>query len=373
MIVKGTVRKGLRTKELVQQLQANEIAVIAHQDLDELAAKSLTASKVRAVINAFSSISGQYPHHGPLHLIKSAIPLIDDVGIEIFDRLKDGTEVEINNEQIIINGLVIGRGTLLTYELFMERKKQAEKNYGQQLEKFIQNTMEYATREIDIVGKDLVLPKLKVNFRGRHTLIVVRGKDYREDLKVIQPYIHEVKPVLIGVDGGADALRDFGYCPDIIFGDMDSITDATLKCGAQLIVHAYPDGRAPGMERIRSLGLEAAIIPATGTSEDVAMLMAYQMETELIVAVGTHSNVIDFLEKGRRGMASTFLVRLKVGSILVDAKGVSKLYRQKLKFRYIAQIVAAALIPLMVISVVSPAGNQLLRLIYIKLRLIFRL
>lgn len=372
-MIKGTVRKGRRTKELVQQLQASEIAVIAHRDLDELAAKALAVSKVKAVINAFSSISGQYPHHGPLHLIKASIPLIDDVGIDTFDQLDNGAEVEIKNGEIIADGIVKGRGTLFTYELFQERKKQAEKNYGQQLERFIQNTMEYAARELDIVGKDLVLPEIKANFRGRHTLIVVRGKDYREDLKVIQPYIHEVKPVLIGVDGGADALRYFGCCPDIIVGDMDSITDATLKCGAQLIVHAYPDGRAPGMERIRSLGLEASIIPATGTSEDVAMLMAYQMGTELIVAVGAHSNVIDFLEKGRRGMASTFLARLKVGSILVDAKGVSKLYRQKLKFRYIAQIFIAALIPFMVISVVSPAGNQLLRLIYIKLRLMFQL
>jgi len=373
VVIKGIARKGARTKELVKHLQPNEIAVISHEDIDELAAQALVAAKVKGVINTRASISGKYPHRGPGVLIDSGIIVLDQVGQDFFDRVLDGMEIEIRGKHIYSGRSLLGKGEVLDKKIINEKIQQAEANYGLQLERFIQNTLEYAAKELDLVEKQLAVPELNINFQGRHTLIVVRGKNYLEDLSVIRPYINEIRPVLVGVDGGADALRSFGYCPDLIIGDMDSISDETLKCGAELIVHAYPDGRAPGMERIRALGLAAKVLPAPGTSEDVAMLLAYQLGTELIVAVGTHSNVIDFLEKGRKGMASTFLVRLKVGSILVDAKGVSKLYRQKLKFRYIASLFVAAFIPFIIVSLVSPTASQFLRLFYMKLRIILRI
>lgn len=373
MAIKGIVRRGARTKELVKHLQPNEIAVISHEDIDELAARALVKAKVKGVINTRASISGKYPHYGPGVLLESGITVLDQVGEGFFEKITDGMEVEIRGRNIFSGPQWLGKGEILDKKSIKLKALQAEENYGRQLEEFIHNTLDYAAKELDLVEKKLDIPDLKVNFQRRHTLIVVRGKNYLDDLKVIRPYINEIKPVLIGVDGGADALKSFGFCPDLIIGDMDSISDETLKCGAQLIVHAYPDGRAPGMERIRSLGLKAKVLPAPGTSEDVAMLLAYQLGTELIVAVGTHSNVIDFLEKGRKGMASTFLVRLKVGSILVDAKGVSKLYRQKFKFRYIAQLVLAAFIPFVIVSLVSPTASQFLRLIFLKVRILFRI
>jgi uncharacterized membrane-anchored protein len=373
VVIKGIARRGARTKELVKCLLPNEIAVISHEDIDELAARALVQAKVKAVINARASISGKYPHHGPDVLIQSGITVLDQVGQDFFDQIRDGMEIEIRGRNIYSGQRLLGKGEVLSKNLIDEKALQAEANYGLQLEKFIQNTLEYAAKELHLVDKKLEVPPLNINFRGRHTLIVVRGKNYLDDLRVIRPYINEIKPILIGVDGGADALRDFGFCPDLIIGDMDSISDQTLRCGAQLIVHAYADGRAPGMERIRALGLKAQVLPAPGTSEDVAMLLAYQLGTELIVAVGTHSNVIDFLEKGRKGMASTFLVRLKVGSILVDAKGVSELYRQKLRFRYIAQLVLAAFIPFIIVSLISPTASQFLRLFYMKLRILLKI
>jgi uncharacterized membrane-anchored protein len=158
-------------------------------------------------------------------------------------------------------------------------------------------------------------------------LVVVRGYDYREDLTALRSYIRELHPLLIGVDGGADALLDAGLRPDLIIGDMDSVTTEALVSGAELVVHAYADGRAPGMERLEALGLPCEVFEATGTSEDIAMLLAYERGAELIVAVGTHTNLVELMDKGRKGMASTFLTRLRVGSVLVDAKGVSRLYR----------------------------------------------
>lgn len=367
-LLRGTARVDRRTKNLVKRLLPNEIAIINHEDLDEVCAAALVEARVKAVVNAAPSISGKYPNLGPLTLAEAGVYLLDNVGVDVMERVKEGDAVEITGDRIIVAECWTGRGEVLDLEKVKTKMEDTKKNLGIMLEKFVQNTIEYAQQEQSLLLGDVRIPPLDTVFEGRHTLIVVRGQNYKDDLSAIKSYIEEVQPVLVGVDGGADALREFGYIPDIVIGDMDSISDDTLKCGREIVVHAYPDGRAPGLARVEKLGLKAVTFPAPGTSEDIAMLMAYHLGTELIVALGTHSNMIDFLEKGRSGMASTFLVRLKVGSILVDARGVSKLYRRNIKIKYLAGIVAAALLPFALIAVTAPATRQFLRIIWIKLK-----
>lgn len=368
MRIKGVVKVDKRTKNLVKRIKPQEIAVIDHQDIDEVSARGLIAARVKAVINASSSISGKYPNPGPLALVQAGIILVDAAGEDVM-TLEDGQEILMDEGSIYCGSAKIGEGTILDQDTIKDLMQQSEANYTLEVQKFIYNTMEYAQKEIDIIVKGIENPELKTQFAGRHSLIVVRGHDYKEDLAAIQSYIEEVKPVLVGVDGGADALLEFGYKPDIIVGDMDSVTDRALRCGAEIVVHAYTDGRAPGLERVKNLGMDPVVVRAPGTSEDVAMLLAYQKGTQLIVAVGTHSNVIDFLEKGRKGMASTFLVRTKIGSILVDAKGVNKLYKSSLRLKHVAGIVLAALIPLAVIFFVSPESHQLARLLVLRIKI----
>lgn len=370
MQIKGIAKADKRTKRLVKRLQPGDIAVINHRDLDQVAAQSLIKVKVRAVINLAPSMSTDYPNLGPITLIEAGIPLIDNVGPEFMDILTEGQKIEINDGHIYIEGKHVASGTVLDKQTVLEKMEQSKLKVNDTLRKFVQNTLDYAHNEIDLICADLPIPDTETVFERRHTLIVVRGHNYREDLAAIKSYINEVKPVLVGVDGGADALLEFGYRPDVIIGDMDSISDETLKCGAEIIVHGYPDGRAPGLERINKLGLKAKVFAARGTSEDIAMLLAYEKGTELIVAVGTHSNMLEFLEKGRKGMASTFLVRLKVGTILVDAKGVNKLYKNSIKAKYLAQVVLAALVPLAVVMVIAPPTRELLRLLYIQFRIL---
>jgi uncharacterized membrane-anchored protein len=179
----------------------------------------------------------------------------------------------------------------------------------------------------------------------------------------LRPYIREYRPVLIGVDGGADALLEAGLKPDLIVGDMDSVSDAALTSGAELVVHAYRDGRAPGLPRLEHLNLPAVVFPATGTSEDIAMLLADDKGAQLIVAVGTHYTLVEFLDKGRSGMASTFLTRLRVGSKLVDAKGVSRLYRSRIATWQLLLLVAASIIVFLVSLTLSPTGRGYLALV----------
>lgn len=371
MHIKSTARSDKKTKNLVKRIQPGEIAIINHADLDEVAARSLVEKKVKAVVNVTSSISERYPNPGPLQIVQAGIPLIDEAGEQVMEDISEGQEIQIVDGAIIVNGKVIARGRPLSEEYIKIKMEQTRSRMGELLSGFVQNTLEYAKSEIGLISGEYPVPVIRTNFKDKHALIVVRGQNYKSDLMTIKSYVEEVRPVLIGVDGGADALMEFGFKPDLIVGDMDSVSDSTLQCGAEIVVHAYTDGRAPGMERIKSMGLEAVTYPAPGTSEDIAMLIAYDLGAQLIVAVGTHSNMMDFLEKGRKGMASTFLVRMKVGSILVDARGVSQLYCNRVKPRHVVQILLAALLPAGVIMLVSPSMRETLRLLLIQVRLLF--
>lgn len=368
---RGIVRADRRTKDLVKRMHSGEIAFIDHPDLDHVAAESLIRQKIKMVINASTSITGKYPNPGPQMLLEAGIPVLDAVGQTCFTSVTEGNAILIKDNQIFLGDRLIGEGILLTPQIVETQMLDAQKNIGQELEKFVQNTLEYALKEKDMILGGLAFPEIKTSLLHRQVLVVVRGLNYRDDLLAIRSYIREMNPFIIGVDGGADALLEFGYKPDIIIGDMDSVSDAALQCGAELIVHAYSDGRAPGLERIHSMNLDAKVFPAPGTSEDITFLLAYEKGADLIVAVGSHSNMIDFLEKGRKGMASTFLVRLKVGSILVDARGVNRLYRGRIKMKYLALILLAALIPLIIVFFINDFSKEWLRLIWIRLRIIF--
>ncbi|NLU50498.1 MAG: hypothetical protein GXX09_08835 [Syntrophomonadaceae bacterium] len=370
MSIKGRARLDKRTKNLVKRLRKNDIAFIDHDDIDEVAAMGLIEARPQAVVNADISITGKYPTRGVLNILRAGITVIDEVGRDIFDQVKENSVVEIRNGCIYRDHRLVGKGKVLTEADVEAKLRQARENFKDELDRFVENTLEYAKKEKGILLDYIELPHLKTRIKGRHALIVVRGKNYKEDLKTISTYIEEEKPVLIGVDGGADALLEFGFRPHIIVGDMDSVSDEALRSGAEIVVHAYPDGRAPGLKRVQDMQLPAKVVPMPGTSEDVAMLLAFEKGADLLVAVGTHSNMVDFLEKGRKGMASTFLVRLRVGSILVDAKGVSQLYRQNMRAKYLVQLLLAACIPIIILLWVSPSTRPFLRLISLQMKLL---
>ncbi|HEY8481173.1 MAG TPA: putative cytokinetic ring protein SteA [Spirillospora sp.] len=355
--VTATARLDRRTKNLTKRLQPGDIAVIDHVDLDRVSAEALVACEVAAVVNVAPSISGRYPNLGPQILLDAGIPLVDDVGPEIFSKLHEGDQIRVDGCAVYRGEEVVAKGTEQTPESVEAALNEAKAGLASQLEAFVANTMEYVKRERDLLIDGVGVPEVRTKLAGRHALIVVRGYHYREDIATLRPYIREYRPVLIGVDGGADALLEAGYRPDMIVGDMDSVSDDALTCGAEIVVHAYRDGRAPGLKRVHELGQEAVTFPATATSEDIAMLLADDKGASLIVAVGTHANMVEFLDKGRAGMASTFLTRLRVGSKLVDAKGVSRLYRSRISTWSLLFLVFGALVAIVIAVAVSPAGD----------------
>jgi uncharacterized membrane-anchored protein len=361
--VTGVARVDRRTKRLVKRLRPGDVAVINHEDLDRVAAETLVDAAPVAVVNAAASISGRYPNLGPLLLCQAGIPLVDDVGPDVMDAVHEGAAITVDGDRVLVGGDVVATGTRQTTATVDAAIDDARANMGPELERFVENTVEYVRQEIELLTGSIELPDTQVDMSGRHVLIVVRGIDYREDLSLLQQsgYLRGEQPVLIGVDGGADALLEVGVVPDLIIGDFDSVSERALRCGAQLIVHGYVDGRAPGAKRLDDMGLPYTVFSAAGTSEDIAMLLAYEQEAELMVAVGTHNSMVEFLDKGRAGMASTFLVRMKVGDRLVDAKGVSRLYQQSVRTRDLLWMILAAVFTLAVALMLSEPVRLVLR------------
>lgn len=366
--LRGRARVDRRTKDLLIRVEPGDIAVIDHPDIDRVAAEGLVQRQVAAVVNASRSSTGRYPNLGPLLLVSAGVPVLDEAGSGVMS-VAEGTSLKIAEGRVyeISAGAEreIARGRMLDPVEVERTLTDSKKAIAAELERFAENTIGYIRDERDVLLEAARLPEVRTDMHGRHVLIVVRGYDYKEDLLALRSYIKEVRPVLVAVDGGADALLDMGLVPDLIIGDMDSVTTEALLSEAELVIHAYAGGYAPGLERVRALGIEDALLyEATGTSEDIAMLLAFEQGAELIVAVGTHANLVEFLDKGRKGMASTFLVRLRVGPILVDAKGVSRLYQGRVRRGDLMLLVAAAVIVIAVTVALSDVMRLELQLFW---------
>jgi uncharacterized membrane-anchored protein len=338
---------------LLVRLQPGEVAVIDHEDLDRVAAEGLVARGASAVVNARPSITGRYPNLGPLVLVQAGVPLIDDIGPLLMRKLKEGAEIRVDGDRVYVGEEMVGVGVRQSEDAILTAMDGARSRLAGQFDAFAKNTLEYLQLERDLLFGGEGMPELEHDISHRHVLVVVRGTNYREDLAALRAYVRDVKPVLVGVDGGADALREQGYTPHVVVGDMDSVSEEALRSGAEIVLHSYPGGDAPGRERLEGLGVSYKVVEASGTSEDVAYLLAHDKGADLIVSVGSHGNLREFLDKGRRGMASTFLVRLRVGEILVDAKGVSRMYRGNIRARDLALLVGAALFSMVAVVAVS--------------------
>jgi len=375
-VVRGRAMVGRRTKDLTKRLRPGDVAIIDHADLDRVAAEGLVLAEPAAVVNASPSITGRYPNPGPLLLAAAGIPLVDGVGKDILDVVMDGRQVTVAGDTVTC-GEETWTGTRQTMESLEAKIQEARASMGAELERFAENTLEYLRRESHLVLDEPDVPDVPVDMRGRHVLVAVRGPDYREDLQALRQggYLREMDPVIIAVDGAADALMAIGRRPDIIIGDFDSVSEEALRSGAELVVHAYAGrdgGKAPGAVRLDELGLPYHVYASEGTSEDIAMLLAWEKGASLIVAVGTHSSMAEFFDKGRAGMASTFLVRMKVGQILVDAKGVSRLYQSRVRKGDMVLLVAAAVFALLVVTAVSQPARLFLDNLWNALELLVR-
>jgi uncharacterized membrane-anchored protein len=364
----GRARLGKRTKTLVSRVGPNDVAIIDHRDLDRVSAEELLDSGVRVVVNVSPSQTGRFPNPGPLLLVRGGVRLIDAPGASLFDELSDGEDVTVRGASLFRNGTCLVNGRAFTADELARSLAEQQSRVTEALEGFAENTLRYLREEGRLLAEGVDFPSLETRFRDRHALVVARGPGYKRDLAIVRPYVRDFKPVLVGVDGGADAVLATGMKPDVIVGDMDSVSDAALRCGAELVVHAYRDGIAPGAERLERLELRYATVSAPGISEDIALLLAFEKGAELIVAVGTHFNLTEFLERNRQGMSSTFVTRLKVGEILIDAKGVSRLVSRQVGLWPLVLFAVAGLGAVVVAIAASPGLRHFIGLLSQRIR-----
>jgi len=385
-----------------------DVALIDHLDIDRVSAEELIAAGAAAVLNCKPSSGGSYPNLGPQLLVEAGVTLVDLPDDALFDVLADGDPIVVQlpssgGAEVLRRGKLLARGELIDLQRVRAETDSRRREVGEALERFANNTIEHMREERELLTGRIALPRFATDFRDRSTLVVVRGVGHQRDLRALRPFIRDRRPVIVAVDGGADAVLEAGLTPDMIVGDMDSASEAALRCGAELVVHSYPassahppgagqsdpgqrdagqrdgvlrdaaqrDGGAPGGERLEQLRLPFKLVPAPGTSQDVAMLIAAEKGARLIVSVGSQFNLLEFLDRNRKGMSSTFLTRLRIGEILVDAKGVSRLYQPRPGLTPLLVVIAAGMIALLAVVLLTPALRDVAELLWIKLQMLF--
>jgi uncharacterized membrane-anchored protein len=357
-----------------------DVALVDHLDIDRVSAEELIAAGASAVLNCAASSSGTYPNLGPQLLVEAGILLVDLPDDALFELVSDGDPLVIRvsapdgeppGAEILSRGRLLAGGEVLDRERVCAETEARRREIGEALERFAHNTVEHMREERELLAGRIQLPRFGTDFRDRSTLVVVRGVGHERDLRALRPFIRDMRPVLVAVDGGAELLLEAGMRPDMIVGDMDSAGEAALRCGAELVVHGYPDGRAPGRERLEELGLPFKLVPAPGTSQDVALLIAAEKGARLIVSVGSQFNLVEFLDRNRKGMSSTFLTRLRIGEILVDAKGVSRLYQPRPGLTPLLVVIAAGLVALIAVVWMTPALRDVAELLWLRIQLLF--
>jgi len=385
--VAGPVRPGRKTKLLVKHLVRGDIALIDHLDIDRVSAEELIAAGAVAVLNCKPSSGGSYPNLGPQLLVEAGILLVDLPDDSLFEQLADGDPLVVlaagteagqlgarslprASAEVLRKGEPLARGEVLDLGRISAETELRRREIGDALERFAHNTIEHMREERELLAGRIQLPRFATDFRDRSTLVVVRGVGHQRDLRALRPFIRDKRPVLVAVDGGAEALLEAGLTPHMIVGDMDSAGEAALRCGAELVVHSYPDGHAPGRHRLEELGLPFKLVPAPGTSQDVAMLIAAEKGARLIVTVGSQFNLVEFLDRNREGMSSTFLTRLRIGEILVDAKGVSRLYQPRPGLTPLLVVIGAGLIAMLAVVWLTPALRDVVELLWLKLQML---
>lgn len=358
--VTGIARIDKNTKRLLNRVGPGDIAILDEVDLDRVTADALVEANVVAVVNASRSITGRYPNLGPEVLVASGIVLLDDVGPEIFKRVKDGAKVRVNDDRLFVGERRLALGTELDERDIADIMIGAKAGLVDHLEAFSGNTIEFIRSESPLLIDGVGVPEIDVDVAGRHVVIVGEGADRAADLRSLKPFIKEYQPVMVGVGTGADTLMKAGYKPSIIVGDPENLKTATLKSGAQLVLPADTDGHASGLERIQDLGIGATTFPAAGSAGDLALLLTDYHGADLIVTVGYPGSLDDFFDRSRReSNPSMFLTRLKVGQKLVDAKAVATLYRSRVSGAAIACVVLAALVAVIAALMLSNAGTDI--------------
>jgi uncharacterized membrane-anchored protein len=359
--VHGPARLHRRTTSLLGRLQPGDVAVLDHLDMDRGTAQALIDAGVAAVVNASPMISGRYPNLGPELLVQAGVTVVDSAGIEVFDRVKDGTEVRIDAGVVHAGATLVATAREVTADVVRREMGQARSGLTAQLESFTHNTTEFLRREQDLLLHGHGIPETATEIAGRPVVVVVRSHGWEDELRGIRAFVREQRPVLIGVDRGADALVEAGHRPDVVVltsGSDDLPSAAVLRKARDVVVLVEQGSPRSAIEHLERMSIRPLRFETTATTEDAALLLASTHDAALIVGVGLHATLAEFLDRRRTGLASTFLTRLKVGPDLVDASALPRLYDGAVRPRHLLGALLAGVIAVGAAISVTPVGQQ---------------
>lgn len=355
--VAGVARVERDNRQLSRKLKSGDIAVIDHIDLDRTHAEALVDRGVRAVINVSPSTSGRYPNLGPQILAHAGIAIVDHVGPGIWSKLKSGDRIRLEGGKVFRSEILIATGTELDDAKIVGLLKSAQSGLSTQLESLAANSAEHLRREQDMLLEGAGVPRLRTKIRNRPVVVVSKTYDYVSDLRGLRDYIKDNDAILIGAGAGADALLDAGFTPNLVVGALDNLSDRALKQGGEVVITSS-SGKLAAVERLEKAGADAQTFVATGSDEDLALVIADTNEASVIVLVGGHTSLLEFLERGPSDMSSTFLTRLRVGTKLVDAKSVGEFYNHRISAWPIILLLVLGVIAVGTAIAVTPVGDS---------------
>lgn len=357
--IRGTVRIERRIRALVPRLRPGDVALIDHVDLDQATAQALVDAGVGAVLNVAPMISGRYPSLGPQVLARAGIAMFDRV--EGAHHVSDGDSIRVHDGVIFAGSSAVALGREVDAELVDAELADARAGLAVQLETFTHNSTEFLRREEGLLLHGRGLPRPATRITGRPVVVVARGAGFREQLDDLRTFLREQDPVLVAVGRAADDLLSAGFKPHVVVlhdrSDDERPTARALRAARDVVVRVEPGGRLQG-EQLERLGVRPLKLETTATSEDAALLLAHAEGADVIVGVGVRATLDDFLDHQRAGSASTFLTRLKVGSVLVDATALPHLYSGRVRPRHVLLVLVAGLVALAAAIAVTPVGQE---------------
>ncbi|MDN5893072.1 MAG: putative cytokinetic ring protein SteA [Nocardioides sp.] len=364
--ITGTVRVERRARNLVPRLQPGDIAVLDHLDLDRTTAQQFVDAEVVAVVNASRFVSGRYPALGATILIDAGILLVDGIGPEALSALKDGRNARLHQDGLFDGEDELARGDVLDDDRLTAELGEARSGMISQLESFTHNSTEFLRQEQELFLHDKGAPRLGTRLRDRPVVVVVPGPDHAEELKGIKAYLREQKPVLIAVDRGADALLAAGHAPDVIVltsplstgRESVDVSAKALRAAKDVVLVVDRGSGTTPTDSLERMGVRSLRFETGATTEDAALVLGFLGHASLIVGVGVHTSLDDFLDRQRGGLSSTFLTRLKVGAQLVDARAIPALYSGRVRLWQVLLVLLVGLLAVAAAIAVTPVGQD---------------
>jgi uncharacterized membrane-anchored protein len=347
---------GRASGPLLRRVGPGDVAVLDVVDLDAGTAEQLVRRGVVAVVNASPSTSGRYPNRGPAVLVDAGVALLDDVGSEVFRTLSDGEQVRVAGDALLVGQRVVARGCPQSAESVAASAEHARAGLAAQLTDLTANTTALLLDSREQLLEGVGIPGTRTVLRGRHVLVVTGS--YDGDLGLLKEYLRQHRPVLVGVDDGADLLLERGLRPDVVVGQPEALSDAAVRVARDVVV----PHESPGRSRLEAHGVQPVSFRAAAASEDMALLVVAAQEPALVVAAGLPLSVEHLLDRGREAGAAGLLTRLHVGDRLVSPVAAAELSPASALWPAVLLLLVAVVALVLTVLTVTPSGLDLGRM-----------